>query len=156
MTSEVSDMTLKAIGVVRNEMKKTGARDYSEVVSELMIDESLKDALIHIDDFSHVIVLYWMHIDNHPGEPRPLTSHPHRNPENPLVGLFSNRNPDRPNRIGLCLSKVVELQGNILKVTMLDAIDGTAIIDIKPYIPRIDAAPDAKVASWVGQPRPGH
>ena len=69
--------------------------------------------------------------------------------ELPLVGLFATRSPNRPNPVGIATVRLLERQGNILKVEGLDAIDGTPIIDIKPYIPGYDSATDAKVPPWI-------
>jgi len=147
MASEVPDMTLKSVGVVRNEMKEPGGRNVSEIVSEIVIDDDFADALDRLDEYSDIIVLYWYHVDENPG-PKPNRVYPHRQDTYPLVGVFALRASDRPNRIGLCVSKLLELQGNVAKVTGLDAIDGSPVIDIKPYVPRLDSRPDATVGPW--------
>ena len=148
MVKEINDMTLTPIGVVKNELTETGKRDCSDVISEIVIDKKFKDGLAHIDDFSDVTVIYWMHIDNWPDDPKPLQTHPRHDDTLPLVGVFSNRSPDRPNRFGISIARVIELKENVLKVSRLDAINGTKILDIKPWMPRLDSVPDAEVAWW--------
>jgi len=69
--------------------------------------------------------------------------------ESPLVGRLATRSPSRPNPVGQSVVQLLEQQGNILKVRGLDAIDGTPVIDIKPYIPKYDSAPDARVPEWI-------
>jgi len=147
MADEVAGLTLKVIGVVRNELKGPGQYNPHEIVSEIVIDESLTDALDNLEEFSHLIVLYWMHLDAHP-EPKPNKIHPRHDTSNPLVGIFSTRSGDRPNRIGLNPAKLLERKGNILRVSGLDAVDGTPVIDIKPYMPRLDTIADAQVSNW--------
>jgi len=147
MAIELTNMKLKRIGTIRNEMRETGRRDCSDVVSEIVMDKDLVDALDMVDEFSHIIVLYWMHIDNWPGE-KPLKSKPRHKPDNPLVGIFATRGPDRPNRIGISVAKIIERLDNSLVVKGLDAIEGTPVLDIKPYIPRMDTVPNARLSSW--------
>jgi tRNA-Thr(GGU) m(6)t(6)A37 methyltransferase TsaA len=66
----------------------------------------------------------------------------------PLVGVFTSRSPSRPNPIALCVVELVHMEGNRLSVRGLDAREGSPVIDIKPYIPRIDAVPGASVPHW--------
>nr|QNO54880.1 hypothetical protein NLMONJAO_00001 [Methanosarcinales archaeon ANME-1 ERB7] len=68
------------------------------------------------------------------------------------MGVFASRSPSRPNYIGLCVAGLAKLEGNILSVKGLDAFEGSSIIDIKPYIPRIDAFPEAAVPQWARHP----
>ncbi len=149
MADELPTLTLKAIGVVRNGVKQQPAKCdwWAELVSELVIDKSLTEALDGLEGFSHIIVLYWMHRVT-PGE-MPLKVHPRGNRELPLVGLFAARTPNRPNRIGKATVRLLQRQGNILRVKGLDALDGSPVIDIKPYIPGYDSAGDVKVPQWI-------
>jgi len=147
MAGELPSMTLKAIGIVRSEIKRPTGQDGREIVSEIVIDSSLTEALDGLDAFSHIIVLYWMHRATDRlvrTKVRPMGRQ-----EVPLVGLFSTRSPNRPNRIGIAMVRLLERQGNILRVEGLDAIDGTPVIDIKPYIPGYDSVADTKVPLWM-------
>jgi tRNA-Thr(GGU) m(6)t(6)A37 methyltransferase TsaA len=69
--------------------------------------------------------------------------------ELPLVGLFATRSPYRPNPVGKAAVRLLQRRGNVLRVRGLDAIDGTPVIDIKPYIPGYDSATDAKAPQWI-------
>jgi tRNA-Thr(GGU) m(6)t(6)A37 methyltransferase TsaA len=71
------------------------------------------------------------------------------NPDHELMGVFSTRSPHRPNPIGKSTVRLLERRGNILKVQGLDAIDGSPVIDIKPYIPGYDSPKDTKAPSWM-------
>ena len=146
MVSELPGMTLKAIGIVRSEVKQPIKRKFTDMVSEIVIDSSLTEALDNLDEFSHIIVLYWMHRSR---SPAPIKVHPRNHPELPLMGVFATRSPDRPNPIGKATVKLLQRKGNILIVEGLDAIDGTPVIDIKPYIPGYDSVDNAKAPSWV-------
>jgi len=150
MADELPSMTVKAIGIVRNkveERSRAGRDWWADLVSEIEIDNRLTEALDGLEEFSHIIVLYWM---NQLNEDRvSLKIHPRGQLELPLVGLFVTRTPNRPNPIGKATVRLLERRGNILKVKGLDAIDGTPVIDIKPYLPGYDSAPDAQVPQWL-------
>jgi len=147
MTGELSDITLKAIGTVRNEIKKPLEEGWEKLISDIVVDSSLTEALDGLEEFSHIIVLYWMH-QAATGE-FPIKVHPRRKQELPLVGLFASRSPNRPNPVGKATVRLLKRRGNILTVEGLDAINGTPVIDIKPYMPGYDSADDAKVPPWV-------
>ncbi len=146
MASESNVINLKAIGVVRNEFKQPSKHDWGKVVSEIVVDPSLTEALDNLDEFSHIIVLYWMH--RLPQGKPPTKVHLKGNQELPLVGLFASRSPNRPNPIGKAIVRLLQRQGNILRVEGLDAIDGSPVIDIKPYVPELDSVTDARRPQW--------
>ena len=150
MTGELPTMTIKAIGVVRNEVKErpSGQGDWwTELHSEIIIHPSLTEALDGLEGFSHIIILFWMHRLG--DEEMPLKIHPMRKQELPLTGLFATRTPNRPNRIGETTVRLIYRRGNILGVRGLDALDGTPVIDIKPYIPVADLVDDARAPKWI-------
>jgi len=149
MGNELPDMTLKAIGIIRNKVRQTPKPGYDwwGIISEIVIDSSLTEALDGLDKYSHIIILYWMH--RAAGGQLPTKVHPMGKQALPLVGLFATRSPNRPNPIGKATARLLERQGNILKVKGLDAVDGTPVIDIKPYIPGYDSVADAGVPRWI-------
>lgn len=73
MNGEFPEITLKAIGVVSNDVKEPTHQDSSEVISEIVIDSRLTEALDDLDKFSHIIVLYWIHRSRRPA---PMKVHP--------------------------------------------------------------------------------
>ena len=149
MANTLPAISVKAIGIVRNEIKQKPPVGYEweKVVSEIVIDSSLTEALDGLEEFSHIIVLYWMH--QAASGKAPLKVHPMRREELPLVGLFATRSPNRPNPIGKATVRLHQRQGNILRVEGLDALDGTPVIDIKPYIPGYDSAANTIVPKWI-------
>ncbi len=148
MSDELPDISLKAIGIVRNEFKQPVRQEWGKVVSDIVVDSRLSEALDGLEEFSHIIVLYWMHRSPGTGQV-PTKVHPRGRKELPPVGLFASRSPHRPNSVGVATVKLLERRDNILKVEGLDAIDGTPVIDIKPYIPGYDSPADARAAPWV-------
>jgi tRNA-Thr(GGU) m(6)t(6)A37 methyltransferase TsaA len=148
MTEEYSPIVLKPVGYVKNGVDERPGDDdwWEELVSEIVVDSSLTEALDDLDGFSHIIVLFWMHkLD---GKDVPMKVRP-MGRDIPSVGVFASRSPNRPNRIGKTTVRLIERKGNILKVTGLDALDGAPVIDIKPYMPGYDSVDDAKVPDWI-------
>jgi tRNA-Thr(GGU) m(6)t(6)A37 methyltransferase TsaA len=101
-----------------------------------------------IGDFSHLIVLYWIHLRDTEEQRRTLLVFPKRHAWNVETGVFSSRSPSRPNPLGLCIVELLEVEGCVLTVKGLDALEESPIVDIKPYIPRADAIPEARVPEW--------
>jgi tRNA-Thr(GGU) m(6)t(6)A37 methyltransferase TsaA len=150
MSDNRSIIRLQVIGRVSNEVKEKPAADYNwgELVSEIVIDPCLTEALDGLEDFSHIIVFWLMHKVDAAGQIA-LKVHPKGRRDLPLVGLFATRSPHRPNPLGKATVRLLERKGNILKVKGLDALDGTPVIDLKPYIPGYDSASGARVPSWI-------
>ena len=148
MTNKSSGMTLKAIGVVKSVTKQPARRSWEKTISDIVVDSSLTEALDGLDEFSHIIVIYWMHQVARLGQV-PTKVRPMGRREVPVVGLFATRSPNRPNPIGIATVRLLKRQDNLLKVEGLDAFDGTPVIDIKPYIPGYDSSTNAKVPSWI-------
>jgi tRNA-Thr(GGU) m(6)t(6)A37 methyltransferase TsaA len=146
MANEFPAMNLKAIGIVRNEIKEPSHRDCKKVISDVVIDSSLADALDGLEEFSHIIVLYWMHKARASRSSAKI--HPKGKKDFPLMGFFATRSPNRPNPLGKTTVRLLQRQGNILRVEGLDAIDGTPVIDIKPFIPGSDLPVNAKAPKW--------
>ncbi|MEM2227117.1 MAG: tRNA (N6-threonylcarbamoyladenosine(37)-N6)-methyltransferase TrmO [Candidatus Bathyarchaeia archaeon] len=116
-------------------------------LSRIEVFEKYEPALLGMESFSHLWILYWMH-ELPKGERNLLRIHPRGRLDLPLVGVFASRSRARPNPIGLTLVELVERSGRELIVKGLDALDGTPVIDIKPYVPRSDRALGARVPDW--------
>ena len=138
---------MEPIGYVRNEVKDRKDVSWGEDTSSIVLNAEYISGLKGLEDFSHVIILY--HLDKAKYEKE---KHLQRRPQNredmPLVGIFSQRGKDRPNRIGMTSVEIVSVSEDRLVVKGLDAIDGTPILDIKPYYPVYDKK-DAVVPEWV-------
>jgi len=141
-------MSLTPIGVVKNSINEPGTDDRQTAVCEIVVNEDMKEALSRIEEFSHIIVLYWMHKVS-PSRCLVLRVHPRGRQDLPVVGVLATRSPARPNPIGVSTVKLLERRDNVLKVMGLDAVDGTPVLDIKPYIPGYDSPAKAKTPGWV-------
>jgi tRNA-Thr(GGU) m(6)t(6)A37 methyltransferase TsaA len=144
-----SDVIIRPIGLIRNEMTEKVPRGvYKDVVSEIVVNEDLQEGLDDIEEHSHAIIVYWL--DRITDEERKvLKVRPMNDPSLPIVGVFATRSPVRPNPIGIETVEILSRQGNILKVKGLDALDGSPVLDIKPYMGRHDRAEGAKGPSWM-------
>jgi tRNA (adenine37-N6)-methyltransferase len=149
MSKQFLPMTLQSIGTVRSNFREPTAErlDLKKIVAEIVIDPQLTEALKGLEEFSHIIVIYWLHRAVY--DKTSLKTYPMGNTAPGLKGLFAVRTPKRPNAIGKTTVRLLEIHGNILKVQGLDAIDGSPVLDIKPYIPGYDSAADATVPDWV-------
>jgi tRNA (adenine37-N6)-methyltransferase len=107
------------------------------------------DALLGLDGFSHIIVLYWFSRNDTPHKRALLQVHPRGDKENPLTGVFACRSPSRPNLIGLSVCKIARVENGRIVIEGIDAFDQTPVVDIKPYIPGMDSIPDATVPEWI-------
>jgi tRNA-Thr(GGU) m(6)t(6)A37 methyltransferase TsaA len=148
MDNSMAEIAVRPIGKVRNEVKQHRRGGWEEVASEIVIDENFTEYLDGLEQFSHIIVVYWMHRVAPVSEPLAKV-HPRGREDLPLVGIFSTRAPYRPNPLGVTTTRLMQRKGNVLKVAGLDALDGTPVIDIKPYMPHYDSPPDATEADWV-------
>ncbi len=141
----MKDINLKPIGLAHNSEKEPRFGSFSEGITEIIVDEKFTDALNGIEDYSHVVIVFWMDkITDHV-----ITHQPQGNPEVPVVGIFSCRCPARPNPIAVSTVKLIGREGNKITVKGLDILDGTPIIDIKPYWPQYDEVTDGKIPDWV-------
>ncbi len=132
----------------KGELKFIGVVESSGELSSVKIFPEFCVGLEGLNNFSHITVLYWFHLRNSEEERRTLRVVPRRHLGAPQVGVFASRSPSRPNPVGLCVVELVKIQDCTLVVRGLDALDGSPIIDIKPYIPRADSISDARVPEW--------
>jgi tRNA (adenine37-N6)-methyltransferase len=122
------------IGWVR--APRTEARDdfWGAVTSTIEIDARFRpEALAGLAEFSHLEVVYHFHGVS-PDRIETGARHPRNRADWPLVGIFAQRGKMRPNRLGVSRCNLVRVEGRILTVQRLDAIDGTPVLDIKPYM----------------------
>jgi len=130
--------TIEPIGVIRSELTALDAapRQGDEGAPEAWLELTAQVAQgldgIHVGD--ELVVITWLHLARRDV----LQVHPRGNLALPLTGVFATRSPHRPNPLGLHQVSVLEVAGNRLRVTPLEAIDGTPIVDIKPVLGGLD------------------
>ena len=148
-------IALKIVGYVKSQATEDEIhKNKKNIVSEIVLEKSLSKGLLGIESFSHIYIIYYMH-----GIPKAetleLRKHPGHREDSPEVGVFAVREPARPNPIGLTIVELIGRKGNVLKVKGLDAINGSPVIDIKPY-DYIDVIQDIRVPDWWTSVHPSH
>ena len=135
------------IGVVRNAIT-AAHRDtrWPEIESEIEIDAQWRDALDGLAAFSHIWIVTYL--DRMPA-PDSLRVQPKKPDDSPRIGIFATRAPQRPNPIGICAVELLQARGHLLRVRGLDALNGTPVLDLKPYLARRDAIENTRVGAWV-------
>jgi tRNA (adenine37-N6)-methyltransferase len=138
-------LTLTPIGTVRNEIKTPIVQGWGDILSDVVLDERYTEGLDGIENYSHMIVLFWL---GEAGPPKSLKGHVQGRDDLPVAGLFARRGPSRPNPIGVSAVPLLHREKNVVRVQGLDAIDGTPVLDIKPYTPAFDRVENARVPEW--------
>lgn len=139
------NITFKPIGKARNKVKKPMLPGWKDIVSEIVIDKKYTKGLDGIEDYSHIIIVYWMDQEKECH----LKHHPQNRSDVPFIGVFACRCPQRPNRIAISTVELISRKENILKVKGLDILNNTPILDIKPYTPVYDKVTKSKLPLWV-------
>ncbi len=140
-------LELRPIGRVENDIQPGQHVTWEEIDSKIVIDQKWAKALEGLEDFSPIVVIFWLHRPK--TDEVPLQVHPEARQEMPLVGVFATRAPVRPNPIGLTAVELLARQGNVLTVRGLDAYDGTPVLDIKPYLVRGDLKDVKSMPDWL-------
>ena len=137
------EINFKPIGIIHSPYKRSGEPPNQgalrpEVEGSIEVFPEYEQGLKDIESFSHIIILYFFHW----AAGYSLLAKPYL--DDNLRGIFSIRSPHRPNRIGLSVVRLLGREKNILKVAEIDALDGTPLLDIKPYVPQFDCRKEAK------------
>jgi tRNA-Thr(GGU) m(6)t(6)A37 methyltransferase TsaA len=143
----MNEIRYRPIGVVHSPFKEPkgtpiqpagaiGIEGIVEIFPEYA--EGLKD----IEGFSHIILLYHFHLSNR----STLIAKPYL--DNEAHGVFAMRGPSRPNPIGISVVRLVKVEGNVLHIQDVDIVDGTPLLDIKPYVPEFDIREVARIG-WL-------
>ncbi len=112
-----------------------------------LIDPYGTDALLGLETYSHLEIVYLFdRVD--PVLPVTQARHPRGNPAWPLTGIFAQRGKDRPNRLGISTCELLAIDGQSLTVRGLDAIDGTPVLDIKPYLSEFAPRTPIRQPAW--------
>ena len=120
-------------------IQPTGAKDTR---GQVVLDEAYVPGLSDLNGFSHIFLIYCFHLS----KGYELRVRPFMDKE--MRGLFSTRAPRRPNPIGLSVVRLLGVEGNILEIQGVDVVDGTPLLDIKPYVPLFDA-PAVSSIGWL-------
>lgn len=142
-------ITLTPIGYVRATRANPTDDNWDGETTRIELDTSRfnADALLRLDTYSHVEVLYWFH-HTEAATPTLGARHPRGNTAWPLAGVFAQRGKNRPNRIGLTTCEVLKVDGTTLHLKGLDAIDGTPVLDLKPWMSGFAPRGEIREPEW--------
>jgi tRNA-Thr(GGU) m(6)t(6)A37 methyltransferase TsaA len=141
-------LTLHPVATVRSPAREGVDEGWGDVVAEIVFEPALADGLRGIEDFSHVLVIFLMHEATFDAA-SDLVRRPRGLADMPEAGIFAQRAKHRPNPIGVTPVELLGRDANVLRVRGLDAIDGTPVLDVKPYVPAFDRVEDARVPEWM-------
>ena len=144
LSEEKCSMALVPIGVIQSPYKRREdiprQGRLSQEICEIEVFPEYALGLKDIEQCSHLFVLFWLHLGD---RSRLLATPPHDRKEH---GVFSTRSPSRPNLIALDIVELLEVKGNRITVRGMDALDGSILLDIKPYSAEMDSIPEARIA----------
>ena len=149
--SNPAPIEVTPIGRVASEERDPGRLDWSRVRSDIRLDAAafpaIAEALLGLDDYSHVIVIGWL--DRIPDDLRARRrAYPGGDERLPLQGALALRGGARPNPISVTVCRLLAIEGATLRLEGLDLVDGTPILDVKPYIAHYDSEPKATIPKW--------
>ncbi len=152
---DMDAISLKVIGTVRNERHDVGDDfGWGGVESVIELGEEFVEGVAGLAEFSHVLVVFFMHRDT--GELVRIQRRPRGRDDMPMLGVFAQRGRSRPNPIGVTATRIVRVEPGRVVVRGLDAVDGTPVLDLKPYVPAFDRRDDARVPDWIARLMEGY
>ena len=118
---QVKQFTVHSIGWVRKTEERT----------TIVVDKKYQPALLGLEKFSEVWVLYWFDRNDTPEKRSVLQVHPGGNPDNPIRGVFATHSPVRPNLIAMTRCKIISVKENVIEIESIDAFPDTPVLDLK-------------------------
>jgi tRNA-Thr(GGU) m(6)t(6)A37 methyltransferase TsaA len=130
-----NSISMVPIGIVHSTVAKPIDDVWGELISRIDLDTArfAAESLAGLDEFSHVEIVFAFHQVSE-SEIESTARHPRGREDWPKVGIFAQRGKNRPNRIGVTVCRLQSVEGTSVSVEGLDAIDGTPVLDIKPYM----------------------
>jgi tRNA (adenine37-N6)-methyltransferase len=148
----IVDMRLQPVGVVRNAITNKEHHGWKDVRSDIFVEEEYVPALDGLAGFSHIIVLFWLHQVT--SEDRATRrARPTMKAAIPELGIFAWHSSRRPNPIGVSIVKLLGVKGDRVSVQGLDAIDGTPVLDLRPYVESYYHVDNPAEPAWVAMTR---
>ena len=143
----MKEIKIKPIGVIHTPFTEIGNMPIQPLAADgvrgtIEIDEAYLEGLKDLEGFSHITLVYHFHqVDGYKLQVVPFM-------DNEAHGIFSTKAPKRPNAIGISTVKLLGIDGNKLEIEQVDMLDGTPLIDIKPFYPRYDNREGVKIG-WL-------
>ena len=140
---------VEPIGIVRSPRSEPIDDDWGDIVATIELDPEVvgPQSLKGLEEFSHVEVVYLFHLVE-PGSHERNARRPRGNQDWPEVGIYAQRAKRRPNRLGVSVCELTGIDGTTLTVRGLDAIDGTPVLDLKPYMTEFAPRSEVRQPGW--------
>jgi tRNA-Thr(GGU) m(6)t(6)A37 methyltransferase TsaA len=145
-----SPLAVTPIGTVRSAATAAVDEDWGAIEARIVLEPALRPGLRGLEEFSHLVVVTFLHRASF-DPARHLVRRPRGLASLPELGIFAQRAKDRPNPLGISCVPLLAVEEDGLRVRGLDAIDGTPVLDLKPYFPQFDAAGEVRLPAWVGE-----
>ncbi len=143
----INQFEINEVGTVRSSRSEPEDDSWDDETSHIeMIAPFDRRSLMGLESFSHCIVVYVF--DKAVWDDSKMSRHPRGNKDWPEVGIFAQRAKDRPNRLGITVCRILEVKDSAVRVAGLDAIDGTPVVDIKPWMAEFGPRGDVSQPSW--------
>lgn len=143
----MDEIKFKSIGIIHSPFKETKGMPIQpsaakDVEGTVEVFPEYEEGLEDIGKFSHIFLIYYLHLSKKHGlKVKPYMDDKER-------GVFATRAPSRPNPMGISVVELLGVEGNILHIRNLDIVDGTPLLDIKPYVPEFDIH-DVRKTGWL-------
>lgn len=149
----MNDITMTPIGVIRSPHRTPAEAPIQPVfahgaVGRVELRPEFADGLRDLNGFSHVVLVYFMHLS----EGYSLSVKPYLDDQE--RGLFATRAPRRPNPIGLSVVRLERIEGSVLHILDIDAVDGSPLLDLKPYVEFLDPSDEVEIGWLTGKTIP--
>jgi len=142
-------MNISSVGTVKSTRKEVVDDKWDSEEAFIELNENFsEESLFGLDDFSHAEVIFYMDKVNSDKIVKDAR-HPRNREDWPRVGIFSQRGKNRPNQLGLTICKIKSVEGKKLFLEGFDAVDGTPILDIKPWVREFAPRGEHKQPSWI-------
>ena len=139
-----------SIGTVKCAVTEMSQGGWATIDSEIHLDPQLTGGLQGLAGFSHILVAFFLDRAQGFDPLKQLMRKPRGRDDLQAVGVFAQRTKYRPNPLGITAVQLLGIEGSAVKVRGLDALDGTPVLDIKPYMPPFDRMENVQMPEWVG------
>ena len=155
--NQQENIVLKPIGIVRSPIKEVADDCWGGVLATIELDPQVfsPECTLGLDQYSHVEVLFVLDKISQ-DEIEKGARHPRGRPDWPKMGLFAQRSKHRPNRIGVTVCKLESVDGLHIRVRELDAVDGTPVLDVKPYLKGFAPRGEVLEPAWAAELMAGY
>ena len=145
----MNEVRLTPVATVENDREDGSDFEWGGVESDIVFEPGYAEGLLGLEQFSHAIVVFL--IDRPLDEAPTLRRRPRGRADMPMLGVFAQRGANRPNRIGVTAVEIVRVGNGRVTVRGLDALNGTPVLDVKPYVASFDRIESPHEPEWIAR-----